>query len=67
MADIDTRPYSSNYSGLINQAAIGGFLLALCWTGYELMRTARRHRMREAGWRWRWGETLGSVESWEFG
>ena len=67
MADFYTRPYSPNYSGLINQAGFGGFLLALCWTGYELMRSARRHRQREVGWRWKWREPLGSVESWEFG
>ncbi|KIM23172.1 hypothetical protein M408DRAFT_17948 [Serendipita vermifera MAFF 305830] len=62
MADIDTRPYSRDYSGLVNQAGFGGFLLMLCWTGYELMRSTRRHRKREAGWGWTWKEPLGSVE-----
>ncbi|PVG01499.1 hypothetical protein CPB86DRAFT_699009 [Serendipita vermifera] len=67
MADIYTRPYTPNYSGLINQTAVGAFLLGICWLGYELMRGARRHREREPGWGWRWKERLGSVESWEFG
>jgi hypothetical protein len=67
MADLFTRPYSPDYSGLINQTAVGGFILGVCWLGYELMRGARRHREREPGWSWRWKERLGSVESWEFG
>jgi hypothetical protein len=67
MADINTRPFSPNYSGLINQAGFGGFILAFLWMGYELMRTVRRHREREPTWAFKWRERLGSVESWEFG
>lgn len=63
MADVNTRPYSTNYSGLINQAGYGTLLLTACWIGYELMRYIRRNK----GEGKKWNDGLGSVETWEFG
>ncbi len=65
MADVNTRPYSTNYSGLVNQAGYGMLLLSACWIGYELMRYTRRSKGKREGKKWNDG--LGSVETWEFG
>ncbi|KIK52099.1 hypothetical protein GYMLUDRAFT_88867 [Collybiopsis luxurians FD-317 M1] len=61
MGDIQTRPFSKNYSGLINQSVIGIAITVICVGGQELMKRARRGRKiyREG--------VLGSRESWEFG
>ena len=63
MADVTTRPYSTNYSGLVNQAGYGALLLTACWIGYELMRYTRRNKGKGKKWK----DGLGSVEAWEFG
>ncbi|KAF5369353.1 hypothetical protein D9758_002763 [Tetrapyrgos nigripes] len=60
MTDIQTRPFSKNYSGLINQSVIAVGITVLCVTGQELMRRARRGKKQPE-------EGLGSRESWEFG
>ncbi|KAF9267346.1 hypothetical protein L218DRAFT_1060664 [Marasmius fiardii PR-910] len=62
MTDIQTRPFSKNYSGLINQTVIAIGITVLCVSGQELMKRARRGKFK--------GEhldSLGSRESWEFG
>ncbi|KAF8073764.1 hypothetical protein FPV67DRAFT_764997 [Lyophyllum atratum] len=62
MADIQGRPFSKNYSGLINQSVIAIGITILCVTGQELMKRRRRKgRTRETR------EGLGPRESWEFG
>ncbi|GAV99949.1 DUF221-domain-containing protein [Lentinula edodes] len=61
MGDIQTRPFSKNYSGLINQTVIGIAITVLCVGGQELMKRARR------GSRTNRNGVLGSRESWEFG
>ncbi|KAF8890016.1 hypothetical protein CPB84DRAFT_1816390 [Gymnopilus junonius] len=53
MGDIQTRPFSKNYSGLINQSVIGLGITVLCVTAQEVFKRRRRG--------------LGSRESWEFG
>lgn len=65
MADVKSRlsPFSTNYSGLVNQAGYGTLLLSACWIGYELMRYTRRSK----GGGQKWKDGLGSVETWEFG
>ncbi|KAJ7212056.1 hypothetical protein GGX14DRAFT_621525 [Mycena pura] len=60
MGDIQTRPFSKNYSGLINQSVIALAITAVCVTGQELMKRARRGNKYDP-------ETLGSRQSWEFG
>jgi hypothetical protein len=65
MATIQDRAFSRNYSGLRNQFAVGGVLVALCLTGYELMRRMRRGRGLHA--QEQKGDGVGSVETWEFG
>ncbi|THV00838.1 DUF221-domain-containing protein [Dendrothele bispora CBS 962.96] len=60
MGDIQTRPFSKNYSGLINQSVIAVGITVLCVSGQELMRRARRGKNRHQ-------EGLGSRESWGFG
>ncbi|KAJ6585051.1 hypothetical protein B0H19DRAFT_1206666 [Mycena capillaripes] len=60
MGDIQTRPFSKNYSGLINQSVIALAITVVCVTGQELMKRARRGSKYNT-------ETLGSRESWEFG
>ncbi|KAJ6508720.1 hypothetical protein C8R45DRAFT_815696 [Mycena sanguinolenta] len=60
MADLQTRPFSKNYSGLINQTVIALVIAAVAVTGQELMKRARRGAKFNP-------ETLGSRESWEFG
>ncbi|RDB18089.1 Calcium permeable stress-gated cation channel 1 [Hypsizygus marmoreus] len=59
MGDIQTRPFSKNYSGLINQSVIAIGITVLCVTGQELMKRRRRAHAQKDG--------LGSRESWEFG
>ncbi|TFK40830.1 hypothetical protein BDQ12DRAFT_721445 [Crucibulum laeve] len=62
MTDIQTRPFSKNYSGLINQSVIAITITVLCVTGQELMKRRRRGKGKHAP-----QEGLGSRESWEFG
>ncbi|KAH7928412.1 hypothetical protein BV22DRAFT_207268 [Leucogyrophana mollusca] len=59
MGDIQNRPFSKNYSGLINQSVIAIGLTVLCVTSHEIMKRRRRGRSPPEG--------LGSVESWQFG
>ncbi|KAF7298976.1 CBM1 domain-containing protein [Mycena indigotica] len=60
MGDIQTRPFSKNYSGLINQSVIALGITFVCVTGQELMKRARRGTNYDP-------KSLGSRESWEFG
>ncbi|KAJ7600700.1 hypothetical protein C8J56DRAFT_911019 [Mycena floridula] len=62
MGDIQTRPFSRNYSGLINQSVIALGITVLCVTGQELMKRRRRGKGKTAV-----DTALGSRESWEFG
>ncbi|KAF9565721.1 hypothetical protein CPC08DRAFT_740946 [Agrocybe pediades] len=62
MDDIQTRPFSKNYSGLINQTVIAIGLTTICVTAQELMKRRRRGKARDES-----GHGLGSRESWEFG
>lgn len=64
MGDIQTRPFSKNYSGLINQTVIAVGITAICVTGQEYM---RRRRRKGAPVRQGSGQGLGNQESWEFG
>ncbi|TFY68743.1 hypothetical protein EVJ58_g833 [Rhodofomes roseus] len=57
MATIQSRPFSKNYSGLINQSVIAGCIFVLCITAHECMKRKRRGANRS--------ERVGSVESWE--
>ncbi|KAJ3973244.1 hypothetical protein EV361DRAFT_78192 [Lentinula raphanica] len=61
MGDIQTRPFSKNYSGLINQSVIGIAITVLCVGGQEIMKRVRRGRTTNRN------GVLGSRESWEFG
>ncbi|KAG1745993.1 uncharacterized protein EDB91DRAFT_1120093 [Suillus paluster] len=60
MGDIQTRPFSKDYSGLINQSVIAVALAVVSVTSHEIMKRKRRGRHIQL-------EGLGSVESWEFG
>ncbi|KAJ7175917.1 hypothetical protein C8R46DRAFT_1161021 [Mycena filopes] len=60
MADVQDRPFSKNYSGLINQSVIALAITLICVTGQELMKRSRRGNKYDP-------ETLGSRESWGFG
>ncbi|KAI0671009.1 DUF221-domain-containing protein [Trametes maxima] len=60
MATIQNRPFSKDYSGLINQSVVAGGILLITVSAHEFMKRKRR------GKRWN-NEGLGSVESWEFG
>ncbi|KAK7048413.1 CBM1 domain-containing protein [Favolaschia claudopus] len=62
MGDIQTRPFSKNYSGLINQSVITLVITVVCVTGQELMKRARRGTKYNPE-----TQALGSRESWEFG
>ncbi|KIY72425.1 DUF221-domain-containing protein [Cylindrobasidium torrendii FP15055 ss-10] len=64
MGDIQTRPFSKNYSGLINQSVIAVGITVLCVTGQEIMKRRRRGTGKTNP-----GEPgeLGSRETWEFG
>ncbi|EPQ54451.1 hypothetical protein GLOTRDRAFT_121604 [Gloeophyllum trabeum ATCC 11539] len=57
---IESRPFSKNYSGLVNQSVVGVGLLVVCVSAHEFMKRKRRGNHRGE-------EGLGSVESWEFG
>ncbi|KAK2465349.1 hypothetical protein APHAL10511_002703 [Amanita phalloides] len=59
MGDIQTRPFSKNYSGLINQSVIAVSIAILCVTGHEIMKRRRRGKQH--------GHSVGSRDSWEFG
>ncbi|PCH40020.1 hypothetical protein WOLCODRAFT_116507 [Wolfiporia cocos MD-104 SS10] len=59
MATIQSRPFSKDYSGLINQSVIGSCMILICVTSHEVMK--RRRRGKRHSWR------ADSVESWEFG
>ncbi|KAL1736526.1 hypothetical protein EV714DRAFT_198114 [Schizophyllum commune] len=60
MGDIYTRPFSRNYSGLVNQSVIALGITVLCISSHEFMKRRRR------GKQYRKGE-VGSRESWGFG
>ncbi|KAJ7288266.1 hypothetical protein C8J57DRAFT_1115702 [Mycena rebaudengoi] len=60
MGDIQTRPFSKNYSGLLNQSIIALTITVVCVTGQELMKRSRRGTKHNP-------EGLGSRESWGFG
>ncbi|KAI0697898.1 hypothetical protein BC835DRAFT_1336744 [Cytidiella melzeri] len=59
MATIGDRPFSKDYSGLINQSVIAVVIFTICITSHDLMKRKRRGKERREG--------LGSVESWQFG
>lgn len=65
MATIQDRTFSRDYSGLRNQLVVGGVLVVICLSGYELMRRTRRGRGK--GVQKQKQEGVGSVETWEFG
>ncbi|KAI0366924.1 DUF221-domain-containing protein [Pilatotrama ljubarskyi] len=60
MATIQNRPFSKDYSGLINQSVVAGGILLITVSAHELMKRKRRGTPPSGG-------ELGSVESWEFG
>ncbi|KAG2338484.1 hypothetical protein BDR05DRAFT_969182 [Suillus weaverae] len=60
MADIQNRPFSKDYSGLLNQSVITIALAVVSVTSHEIMKRRRRGLHTQL-------EGLGSVESWEFG
>ncbi|KAF8349463.1 hypothetical protein F5887DRAFT_495869 [Amanita rubescens] len=59
MGDIQTRPFSKNYSGLVNQSVTAASIAIICVAGHEIMKRHRRGK--------RFTQDLGSRESWEFG
>ncbi|KAI0270050.1 hypothetical protein BC834DRAFT_864712 [Gloeopeniophorella convolvens] len=58
MATLNDRPFSKDYSGLVNQSVIAACVAVICITAHELMKRKRRGKKVKG---------LGSVESWEFG
>ncbi|KAI0052720.1 hypothetical protein FA95DRAFT_1258418 [Auriscalpium vulgare] len=60
MATLQDRPFSKDYSGLINQSVIAGSLMLLLFTAHEVMKRKRRGKAKP-------GPGLGTVETWEFG
>lgn len=58
MATLKDRPFSKDYSGLVNQSVITVCIAVLCITSHELMKRKRRGNEPKSH---------GSVESWEFG
>ncbi|KZT09143.1 uncharacterized protein LAESUDRAFT_695760 [Laetiporus sulphureus 93-53] len=58
MATIQSRPFSKDYSGLINQSVIGGCIVLLCATAHECLKRKRRKTRRR--------HDPNSVECWEF-
>ncbi|KAH9912692.1 uncharacterized protein BXZ73DRAFT_107327 [Epithele typhae] len=60
MATIQNRPFSKDYSGLINQSVVAGAIFLITISAHEYMRRKRRGKPPYA-------EPLGSVETWEFG
>lgn len=59
MGDIQNRPFSKDYSGLIDQSIIAVGITILCVGCHEVMKSRRRGPHPPEG--------LGSVESWQFG
>ncbi|KAL4081093.1 hypothetical protein J3A83DRAFT_4204650 [Scleroderma citrinum] len=59
MGDIQNRPFSKDYSGLIDQSVIAIGITLVCVASYEVMKRRRRGPHPPEG--------LGSVESWQFG
>ncbi|KAI5117451.1 hypothetical protein M0805_005828 [Coniferiporia weirii] len=59
MATVQQRPFSRDYSGLVEQSVLAGCILVVCITSHELMKRKRRGKRRD--------HPLGSVESWQFG
>lgn len=59
MGDIETRTFSKDYSGLIDQSIIAIGLTVICVASYEVLYRRRRGFHPPDG--------LGSVESWQFG
>ncbi|KAF9649393.1 hypothetical protein BDM02DRAFT_3166745 [Thelephora ganbajun] len=64
MATLDQRPFSKNYSGLINQSVFAVGLALICIASHDIMKRVRRGRGRNPGYE---PGQLGSVETWEFG
>ncbi|OSD02408.1 DUF221-domain-containing protein [Trametes coccinea BRFM310] len=60
MATIQNRPFSKDYSGLINQSVVAGVIFLITVSAHEVMKRKRRGKGPH-------GDELGSVESWEFG
>ncbi|PIL22331.1 hypothetical protein GSI_15019 [Ganoderma sinense ZZ0214-1] len=60
MATIQNRPFSKDYSGLINQSVVAAGIFLVTITAHECMRRSRRGKGP-------FPPGLGSVESWEFG
>ncbi|CDO75297.1 hypothetical protein BN946_scf184654.g5 [Trametes cinnabarina] len=60
MATIQNRPFSKDYSGLINQSVVAGVIILITVSAHEVMKRKRRGKSPH-------GEGLGSIESWEFG
>ncbi|TDL23258.1 hypothetical protein BD410DRAFT_769147 [Rickenella mellea] len=59
MATLQTRPFSRDYSGLINQSVLAAVIATICVSSHEYMKRKRRGKGPF--------EKLGSVESWQFG
>ncbi|KAI6128844.1 hypothetical protein EV401DRAFT_1930665 [Pisolithus croceorrhizus] len=59
MGDIETRSFSEDYSGLIDESIIAVGLAVICITSHEVIKRRRRGTHPPDG--------LGSVESWQFG
>lgn len=59
MSDIETRSFSQDYSGLIDQSIIAAGLAVICVASHEVLKRRRRGTHPPDG--------LGSVESWQFG
>ncbi|KAI0632056.1 DUF221-domain-containing protein [Trametes polyzona] len=60
MATIQNRPFSKDYSGLINQSVVAGGIFLITISAHEFMKRKRRGKRHN-------DDELGSVESWEFG
>ncbi|KAG1906688.1 uncharacterized protein F5891DRAFT_476392 [Suillus fuscotomentosus] len=60
MADIQTRLFSKDYSGLVNQSVITIVVAVMSVMSHEILKRRRRGLHIQP-------EGLGSVESWEFG
>ncbi|KAI0247633.1 hypothetical protein BJV78DRAFT_904502 [Lactifluus subvellereus] len=58
MATLDKRPFSNDYSGLLNQSVFTVCIAGICIISHDIMKRKRRGNKVEG---------LGSVESWEFG
>ncbi|KAL5501776.1 hypothetical protein ACEPAH_9036 [Sanghuangporus vaninii] len=60
MATLEQRPFSRDYSGLINQSVLMGCIVVICVTVHEVLKRKRRGKNYDE-------KSLGSVESWQFG